>query len=166
MTDQEHLDAFWSIDGVRALVKDFCDDLTYGRLAKMVVGRYTLSVIVDCDDLDVLDRSGDVANDESYGRTAWVDKMTPRPPAFSGAARKIRDGNLWWEPPSDHTGDVLSLQRELEDLLEYGYRYISASLSTPSDCCGLELVFASLAMGGLSPSDANYSVYVEELEAI
>ena len=118
-----------------------------GALVRVLTGADDWSDLRDAEDF--------------YGRVEfrnYRDAREPRPAGFDGGARKIglRDGFIWWQPPSDVTDpEVLaSLRSTLADIAEFGYQCVTVEALDPEpDYWGRPVVRDARTLGGLEPFD-------------
>lgn len=101
-----------------------------------------------------IDHDTQVTDDEFYGtfeQTRENDYGPVRPHSFDGRARIVwRDQAyaLWWQPPVD-AADVDALQRDIRELLEYGYIGIVAEKCEGTDGYGRPIVRDVASLWGI-----------------
>ena len=111
------------------------------------------------------DESMTVEDDSDwFGRIEWARRENAyghavRPSGFDGGAEVLyynRGDRCWWQPPTDAVKDGRlrdTLRRQLNELLECGYRLAIVELCDGRDVYGHRIVVAVQTLGGIAPFD-------------
>lgn len=100
---------------------------------------------------------------EPVERNRWGAHEKDRPAGFDGAAEKLRlrDGELWWQPPlfdkEDyrrwHTDSMWrrELRTQIVDILEFGFTEITVEILRGADAYNRPIVVDAWHLGGIEP---------------